>query len=220
MRGRSGSSFAPASHWLPWAKCNLRRNPFGELTYQERAVLAVVDTDGLAERVSQPYSAVQLIGGCGRGKTTRLLALRNRITDSIYVYLPADRPCPAIAEGSVLLIDEAQRLPRAAHRSVFSTGLPTVLATHRKMGGVLRRFGYDVHTERIGEGNTAELLHRLLNRRIAASRLEDGPVPVLSMDAADRLVKRFGSDIRGIEAYLYEQVQTQVVRHGEMRFID
>ena len=71
-----------------------------------------------------------------------------------------------------------------------------------------------------GEGNTAELLQRLLNRRIRASRLQDGPVPVVPMDAADRLVKRFGSDIRGIEGFLYERVQIQVTRYGEMRFND
>ena len=30
----------------------------------------------------------------------------------------------------------------------------------------------------------------------------------------------FGSDIRAIENYLYERAQTQVVHHGEMRFVD
>lgn len=103
---------------------------------------------------------------------------------------------------------------------ILATGLPLVLATHRDLRRMLRSFRYHVHTERIGEGNTAELLQRLLNRRIEASRLQDGPVPVVSLDAANRLVERFGSDIRGIEDFLYERVQTQVVRHGEMRFID
>lgn len=220
MTDYSGSSSARVGHWLPWASCNLRRNPFGELTREERAEVAVVDVDRIAGRVTKPHSAVQLIGDCGRGKTTRMLALMNRFPDASYVYLPEDRPCPAIAEGHPLLIDEAQRLPKTACRSIFATGLPLVLATHRDLGRMLRSFRYDVYTERIGEGNTAELLQRLLNRRIEASRLQDGPLPVVSMDTANQLVKRFGSDIRGIEDYLYERVQTQVVRHGEMRFID
>ena len=207
-------------HWLPWAVCNLRRNPFGELTQEERAEVAVVDVDPIAERLTKPHSAVQLIGDCGRGKTTRLLALMNRFPDASYVHLPEDGPCPAIAEGNPLLIDEAQRLPRIACRSVFATGLPLVLATHRDLARMLRSFRYHVHTERIGDANTAELVQRVLNRRIEASRLQDGPVPVVSMNAASRLVKRFGDDIRGIEHYLYERVQTQVVRHDEMRFID
>lgn len=207
-------------HWLPWASCNLLRNPFGELTREERAELAVVDVDLIAGRVTKPHSAVQLIGDCGRGKTTHMLALLNRFPDASYVYLPEDGPCPAIAEGNPLLIDEAQRLTRTACRLIFATGLPLVLATHHDLGRMLRSFRYHVHTERIGEGNTAELVQRLLNRRIAASRLQEGPVPVVSIEVASRLVKRFGSDIRGIEDYLYERVQTQVALHGEIRFID
>ena len=62
-------------NWLPWAWCNLRRNPFGELSRNERAELAVVDIDAIADHASEPYHAVQLIGDCGRGKTTRMLAL-------------------------------------------------------------------------------------------------------------------------------------------------
>lgn len=210
----------PTGEWLPWARCNLRRNPFGELTPQERAEVAVVDVEAIARRVERTGKAVQLIGDCGRGKTTRMLALARRLPGASYVYLPEDGPCPPIAEGSPLLIDEAQRLPRAAWRRVFATGLPLVLATHRNMKRLLRRFGYAVHTEWIGEGNTPELICRLLNRRMEAARLRPGPIPVISMDDADRLFKNFGSDIRGIENYLYERVQIQVVHHGEMRFVD
>lgn len=220
MTNRRDTEASRAVPWLPWASCNLRRNPFGELTCEERAELAVVDVDRLVDLTSEPYCAVQLIGDCGRGKTSRLLAIRHRLPESSYVYLPEHGPCPAIAEGHPLLIDEAQRLPEAARRPVFSTGLPLVLATHRRLDRTLRRFGYHVHTDWIGEDNTAELLQRLLNRRIRASRLQDGPIPVVSIDVADRLVKRFGSDIRGIEQFLYERVQIQVTRYGEMRFSD
>ena len=101
------------AHWLPWAGRNLCRNPFGELSRAERAEVAVVDLDSIAARLAKMRSAVQLIGDCGRGKTTRMLALAQRFPESSYVYLPEDGPCPAIAEGNPLLIDEAQRLPRA-----------------------------------------------------------------------------------------------------------
>ncbi len=208
------------AHWLPWAHRNLRRNPFGELSREERAEVAVVDVGSLARCLQPPRSAVQLIGDCGRGKTTRMLVLAREFPAASYVYLPEDGPCPAIAEGKPILIDEAQRLPRAAWREVFGTGLPLVLATHRDMSRRLRRFGYTVHTDRIGAGNTPELICQLLNRRINASRLQEGPLPVVSLDDARRLVQRFGSDVRAIESYLYERVQTQVVHHGEMRFVD
>lgn len=182
--------------------------------------VAVVDVDSIALRVTKMRSAVQLVGDCGRGKTTRMLALASRFPDASYVYLPEDGPCPAIAEGNPVLIDEAQRLPRKVCRRIFATGLPLILATHVDMSRQLRRFDYEFHTEWIGDGNTPELICQLLNRRIEASRLRDGPLPIVSLGDARQLVRRFGSDVRAIEHYLYERVQTQVAHHGEVRFVD
>lgn len=207
--------------WLPWSWCNLGRNPFGELLRDERINLAVVDVDSIAAAVHSPSMAVQLIGDCGRGKTTRMLVLAEAFEDSAYVYLPEDEPCPAIPNGMPLLIDEAQRLPRSVRRQVLASGLPLILATHRDFRRPLRRAGYRVQTHQIGMTNDALLVHEVLNRRIEASRLDScGEVPVLSIDDATLLVQRFGSDIRAIESYLYEVVQSQVFSHGEMRFID
>ncbi|MFK8113435.1 MAG: hypothetical protein AB8B91_14620 [Rubripirellula sp.] len=217
---REGAATDGVADWFPWARHNLVRNPFGELTRAERVAVAVVDIAGISQRVRQPYSAVQLIGDCGRGKTTRMLSLADQLPESQYVYLPEDGPCPAIAAGSPLLIDEAQRLPKCVFPLVFSAGIPLVLGTHRDLSRHLKRFGYQVHTEHIGDENSATLLHRLLNRRIEAARLDAGRIPVVSPEDADWLVNRFGSDVRGVESYLYEKTQTQVVEHGQMRFVD
>ncbi|EMI17625.1 hypothetical protein RMSM_05449 [Rhodopirellula maiorica SM1] len=196
------------------------RNPFGELTQDERADLAVVDIAELASHVPNSRTALQLIGDCGRGKTTRMLALLRHFPHASYVYLDEDLPCAAIPEGVPLLIDEAQRLPRKVMHRIFATGLPLVLATHRDLSRPLKKAGYDVTSYRIGDTNNAPLVAELANRRIEASRLGPGPIPTLSRQDADRLVSRFGSDIRGIEGYLYEQVQHQVYSDGEMRFVD
>ena len=216
------SAKKPLQHdWLPWAWCNLRRNPFGELLREERVQLAVVDVADIASDVQRARTAVQLIGDCGRGKTTRMLVLAAAMADSAYVYLPKDEPCPAIPVGNPLLIDEAQRLPRSVRRRVFAAGLPLVLATHRDLSRSLMRAGYQVQTRQIGQTNDAALLHQVLNKRIQASRLDPrGDVPVITARDAATLVDRFGSNIRAIESYLYEFVQTQVFRDGEMRFID
>jgi len=195
--------------WMPWSWCNLKRNPFGELAAEERAELAVVDVTGILARVRQSYHAVQLIGPCGRGKTTRLLALLHREPAASYVYLAEDEPCGAIAVGKPVMIDEAQRLPRRLRGIVFASGLPLVLATHRDLSKPLRRAGYEVHTEQIGQTNDASTVHRIMNRRIEAARLDKGPLPHLSLDQAERLVDQFGSNIRSMEAYLYDVVQQQ-----------
>lgn len=164
--------------------------------------------------------ALQFVGDCGRGKTTRLLAIADRFPGASYVYLPEDGPTPAIAAGRPLLIDEAQRLPRRVRNAVFANGAPLVLATHRDLTRPLRRHGYHVQTQQIGQGNDAALIERLLNARIEASRLGPGPTPRVTSNDAKRLSDRFGSDIRAVEFFLYEQVQTQVMTDGEVRFID
>ena len=118
------------------------------------------------------------------------------------------------------MIDEAQRLTKAVQTSVFTSGLPLVLATHADLTRPLRRFGYVIQTEQIGIGNDPELVQRLLNRRIAISRLADGPIPSVSLEDATKLVQRFGTNIRSIEHHLYDRVQLQVTHHGQMRFVD
>ncbi len=207
-------------HWAKnnWVGSNLHRNPFGELSRSERAELAVVDVQQIVPLISQNQMAVQFVGGCGRGKTTRLLKLADRFPEASYTYLAEDQGCPPIPWGRPVLIDEAQRLPLRVRRMLFLSGLPLVLATHRDLSAPLRRFGYQVHTQWIGADNTPELICQVLNRRIESSRLSGGPIPVVSLELARRLFDRFGTDLRGIEGYLYEQVQSQVDHHGKVRF--
>ena len=138
----------------------------------------------------------------------------------MYVYLAEDAPCAAIPYGRPLLIDEAQTLPRGVLNPVVWSGLPLVLATHRDLSRQLRKAGYDVHTQQIGNTNDAATIHRIFNRRIEASRLNDGPVPTFTLQQAVKLCDRFGSDIRSMESHLYEIVQRQGYGNGEMRFID
>ncbi|TWT94635.1 hypothetical protein [Stieleria varia] len=209
---------APAQRW---ASHNLSRNPFGELTRQERIELAVVDVQAVAQFISQPRRAYQFIGECGRGKTTRMLAITRHIPDATYAYLPEDEPCPPIAAGSVVMIDEAQRMPRRIRQAVFASGLPLVLATHRNLSGPLRRAGYTVQTERIGLQLSDSLLQQILNQRIHASRRDtEASVPEISLADCRALIRRFGTDVRAMESYLYDIVQQQVNSHGKMRFID
>lgn len=207
---------------MSWPGANLFRNPFGELTRAERADLAVVDLDAIAKQIKPARrNCYQWIGECGRGKTTRLLALQKHFSDAVYVYLPEDQPCPAIPVASLLLIDEAQRLPRGVRKTIFATGVPLILATHRDLSRPLRRHGYDVVTERIGLVLTPSKLATMLNRRIRASaRVPRQTVPIIDEAITSELIRRFGTDIRAIESYLYQTVQSQVFEHGEMRFID
>ncbi|MEM9587507.1 MAG: hypothetical protein AAGA03_09510 [Planctomycetota bacterium] len=205
---------------FPFHWCNLNRNPFGELSADERAAVAIVDFGTVLPKITCSHHAVQFLGDCGRGKTTRMLALCSRLKQSAYVYLAEDQPCPALPAAEPLLVDEAQRLPRAARKMLFASGVPLVLATHHDLQRPLMRNGYHVMTYRIGDQCDAALIQRIMNRRIEWCRLAPGKLPTLTLEDAELLHRRFGSDLRGAESYLYESMQRQAFGHGEVRFVD
>jgi len=60
----------------PFHRYNLFRNPFGELSREERAELAVVDLSQWQPYFQDDQSVLQFIGHCGSGKTTHLLAIQ------------------------------------------------------------------------------------------------------------------------------------------------
>ncbi|KAA1260801.1 hypothetical protein LF1_33430 [Rubripirellula obstinata] len=196
--------------WQPWSRLNLFRNPFGELSIAERAELAIVNENLLDQITLDLRTAIEFIGDCGRGKSTRLHWLGSRLPQATYVYLPEEGPVPAIPFGNPLIIDEAQRMNRSAKRSVFATGVPLILGTHQSLSRCLRRWGYQVQSVRIGQQNTASLIQQILNRRIEASRSGDGPIPIVSAQEAGWLFDEFGSDLRSVEGFMYEQFQRRI----------
>lgn len=202
----------------PFAQFNLTQNPFGEMTREQRGELSLLSEDVAQALSLDRHQAVQLIGRCGRGKTSHLLGLSARLPDSIYVYLPQDGPCPTIAAGEPLIIDEAQRLPRHVRHDIFATGLPLILATHRNLVLPLRRHGYQVQTIRVGRKITPAHVQMLMNTRIEYCRRNAQDVPRLGLSDAEYLVRRFGSNVRAMEHYLYDQVQKQAYQHGQMQF--
>lgn len=191
---------------LPYAHLNLRRNPFGEFSEADRTNLAVVDVAAILQRLADPRYAVQFMGEKGYGKTTHLLVIRSHFAKSGYVHSPEGQRA-AMPAGCPLLVDEAQRLTRWQQHRVFRSGTPLVLGTHRNFERELRRAGRDVETINADQGTDTETLHRLLNARIAWVRRHDGPVPVITLDAAARLHRKFGPNIRGMLHELYAMVQ-------------
>ena len=151
--------------------------------------------------------AVQLIGNCGNGKTTRMLAFIST-PNSSYVYLPEDEPCPAF-QWEIPSLSMA-RLPRkesnSCSRQASQSRNPRDLRKH------LERYGYcknDYHRR----GEPTEHVQTGLNRRIEASRLGPGPIPKIDTDEASRLHQAHGTDIRSIERELYHQFQNQVIQY-------
>lgn len=194
----------------PYAAFNLRRNPFGELTREQRAELAVVKAQRWLEAIRHPTTALQFLGPGGNGKTTHLLAIERLLPKAAYVYLPEAGPTPPIPDQRPLLIDEAQRLRPNQRRRIFRRGGPLVLGTHEDLSKQLDRYGLQVIHINVAAEQSPERLMQILNLRIEASRITRAAVPHIDRPFAVRLQRQWGSDIRKIEHYLYDQFQDAV----------
>ena len=192
---------------LPFAHLNLRRNPFGELTRDERPQLAVVDIQEALDHLTQPRSSVQFVGEKGYGKTTHLLAIARHFPDCSYVYIPEGQRGVIPAVGEPLLIDEAQRLTWTQRWSVLSSGRRLILGTHQDMAKALSRARRPVLTLAADRLTDAVRVHTILNTRIQFARRAAGPIPSITEATASRLFAQFGSDLRSIEHSLYHVFQ-------------
>ena len=191
---------------LSFAHLNLRQNPFGELSRQERPALAVVDVEDVVERLNSPGYAAQFVGPKGSGKTTHLLAIQDKFPHAGYVHIPEGERRP-IPDGCPLIVDEAQRLTRLQRFRLFGQRVPLVLGTHEDFERALRRAGRDVETLSVAGRVNPDRLHVLINLRIAWFRRGPGPVPRVSLATAEVLLTRCGSDLRAVEGLLYDRFQ-------------
>lgn len=203
----SAATLAPrVEQRLPYGHLNLRYNPFGELGSAERAELAVVDLDQAVEPFRQPRQAVQFLGSMGRGKTTHLLALARRVAGAAYVRVEEGQR-PVIPEASVLLIDEAQRLPRWRRLRLFRRVTSLALASLQDFSRELQSAGLSVTTVRLDTPLEPAQAGRIFHRRIEAARRGPGPLPAIGESTLHWLVERYGSDVRAMESHLYEVLQ-------------
>ncbi len=191
---------------LPYARLNLRRNPFGSIPLEDRGHLAVLDLDPITAALEPDRAALQIVGDRGHGKTTHLLAIRARLfPDAPYIHLDQERAIPAIPAASLLFLDEAQRFPRRQLAQLGRGTARLVLGTHADHARALSRAGRPVTTIRLGPRDlTADRLGRLLGRRIEHARRGPGPVPSITPGSLSNLLGRHGSNIRAIEDELYD----------------
>ena len=185
---------------LPFAHLNLKFNPFGEATREDRAEMAVADVDRFVELL-QRGGAVEFVGGHGRGKSTQLLALHRRFPEAHYLKLQrieAPRPAGLLFVDEVELVRDRDRLFRRC-RSI-------ALGAHRSHADELRRRYREVETV-IVAGLTVGHLRAIVDRRIEWARRGPGPVPRVPDRALAALIARFDDDVRSIESILYSSFQ-------------
>ena len=191
---------------LPFAHLNLRKNPFGQFSIEERTQLVEVNVDNWATKLANPRYCVQFVGEKGYGKTTHLLALKAMFPDAGYVHIAEGEFAPVPA-GSPIIIDEAQRLTKWQQFRTFRARVPLVLGTHFDYTKHLRFAGRTFDTVEVAQFMSSARLVRILNRRIEWVRRGNGPVPQISKSACSILLKEYGPDIRSIQRKLYDTFQ-------------
>jgi len=195
---------------LPYEHLNLRHNPFGELDPCRRADLAVVDIDEIVSQLRSPRFAVQFLGGCGRGKTTHLLAIRAFFAHSPYMHIAEGqrvRELPEAQAGVPIFLDELQRLPRSLRRKLPVGKNPLVLGTHKDFHRALARAGYEVRTVRPARLLDAARVKRIFERRMEHARRSPGALPAIRGETIADLLRRYGGNVRGMEHEMYERFQ-------------
>jgi hypothetical protein len=212
----------------PFAKLGLYRNPFGELTREERAELAVVDVDGIVSFLQGKFRrAVQFLGDCGYGKTTHLLAIQAAVSGAVFVYFPEKGPRPNLPQDQpaqrhplpMLLIDEAQRMGWRRRRQMMAWSGPLAIATHADLSPQLERAGFEVLRVNVAAPKRPSELATILNRRVEASRLTSGKVkpPQIELQDAEALIAKYASNLRAIEQELFERYQHMVTESVDER---
>jgi hypothetical protein len=197
---------------LPFEHLNLRRNPFGEFSAEERTRLANVELQAALEhlrsRSQKRPPVLQVIGEKGFGKTTHLLAIARKFPTAFYMHIPEDEHAKIPVVGEPLLIDEAQRLTLWQRLCLFRSQRTLVLGTHRDFTQHLKRAGRSVLTLDAARHTTPERIAQILNDRVRSVRRSSDPIPTVTSATASTLFALYGSDLRSIQHHLYDVFQS------------
>ena len=187
---------------LAYEHLNLRINPFGELDAKTRARVAQVDISVATGEV------VQVIGHSGRGKTTHLLALHQRMPGSRYEVVPehGDDYASELFPTAGFLIDEAQRIRSPRLKQLFLRATTLVLGTHDDLS---RHCDRPIRSIAL-RGMTLPRLRSMMRARVEHARRGPGAVPHVPAPILQELLWRHDDDVRAIEDALYDALQAMV----------
>jgi hypothetical protein len=195
-----------------------RRNPFGALTAEEWAAVAVPSPEVVAAS-EYSRSHLQLLGPMGSGKTTALRWLAARYAaqgvSACYEYLAEGerRFVTDLAGVGVFLLDEAQRLSWRERRRLVGVGengrLRLILSSHEDLTPLFWRRGLPLETVWLTEELTLDHCRAVWQRRLDYFALPGRERVGLGETAVVYLYHTFGQNLREAEYFLYEVWQRQ-----------
>lgn len=191
---------------------NLRFNPFGELSQEERVLVACADVEQLAQtfQSAADNTAIQFLADHGRGKTTHLLSLHQHFQSVPLVRLHQHtatqtiRPWLAQHNPQMLFVDSIENLTWFKRLRVYRRFSKLAFTTHRDLSLEMTLMGLAVKTIVISQTDTQQLMN-LFNRRVEYARRGEGSVPLVTEVQVVELQKKYGDDIRAMESALYTE---------------
>jgi hypothetical protein len=190
---------------LPFAHLNLRFNPFGELTREQRAATAIVELEDIPEHFSKNRIAIQFIGEHGRGKSTHLIALHKQFKQSPYTQIHiGDKP--TFNTDDIQFIDSIEMLPAARRKKIYHSTNILAITTHNDLTKELQTAGFEVISKRIFVDNEQQI-KQIFDRRIELARRNTGSLPNIDINTVRSLITKFNDDIRAMENHLYDVFQ-------------
>jgi GTPase SAR1 family protein len=188
---------------LPYAHLNLRFNPFGELSNEDRCLCSVVDCDDWICFLQNRDSAVQFIGNSGCGKTTCCLSLQHHFSHAEYYRVPCDGQIKNNLQGDPLVLDELQFLSERIMGKIFKKHRRLIIGTHTDLNSQLVKAGFEVLTIYPEQLISVHSLYSIVKKRIEFARRAEGELPVISIGTVEKLFSLYGSNLRAIEHELY-----------------
>lgn len=195
-----------------------RRNPFGALTAEEWAAVAVLPT-AVAPLFQMTQGHGQLLGPMGSGKTTTLLGLRAHFAARgaavVYEYLPQGQTWfeTEPAGLDLFLLDEAQRLTwrqrRRLMNGVRDGRLRLIMSSHEDLTPLFARRKLPLLTVSLADQASPAHYAAVLAQRLAFFALPDAARVTLGETAVQFLYDTFGQNMREAEYFLYEVWQRQ-----------
>lgn len=191
---------------LPFVHLNLRINPFGELTQEERAGVAVVDLGELPALLLQERQAIQFVADHGRGKSTHLIKLHQFFKNYPYTQIHCGDK-PEVTKNAIHFVDSVENLSKFRRRCLYKKADSIAITTHRDLTRELSTAGFKVHTVHVSLLDDSAL-QKVFSSRIEFARRGEGDVPTISLASISSLKEIFHDDIRAMESHLYAVFQT------------
>lgn len=188
---------------LPYEYLNLRFNPFGELSNEDRSLCSVVNCDNWRNFLQKSDRAVQFIAKSGGGKTTSCISLQYHFLNSEYYRAPCDGRFKGRLKGDPLVLDELQFVSERKRERIFKRHRRLIIGTHTDLNYQLVSAGFEVLTIYPEHLVSVHSLHTIINKRIEFARRAESEIPVITIETVEKLFSRHGSNVRAVEHELY-----------------